>query len=302
MDFLINSELLDLGSAKFIDYIVDFGVLLALLLLLKVITTHLMDISSMKTLTEDDNQAAGISFAGILFSMAIILSGVSADDPAYSIMGEIILMSGYGVLGIVLIFLTKIIHDLYMLTSIDLSGSIKRGNISAAIASTGNLIATALIIRALMMWVDADTLVGLIGVAMGYVIVQIVLLVSTKMRNKSISGDKTIESEIKEGNVGIALQYAGHRIGIAFAMAASTGISVYMGDTLIDIAISVITWIIITFIFIMIQAILSKILHATILHKMNTEHEIIEDNNGAIGMVSGTLYIVAGLVMYGLFG
>jgi len=303
IEFLTTNELLDLGSARLTDYLIDFGILFVLLLLLSMITKKVTGISTVKILAEDDNTAAGISYAGILLSLAIILSGASGGDAGDTTATEIMLMSSYGLLGIVFVFTTRYIHDKFMLPHVDLHSSIISGNVAASIASVTNLIASAIIIRGLMLWVDADTFTGLLAIFIGYFISQIMFYLLTKYRNKLISSTgRTIEAEIDEGNVGIALQYGGHRIGMAFAVVASTGLAVYVGSTFMDIIISLGAWLSIAIMLMLLQYLLSVILHKSMLSGIDTRKEIIEDNNVAVGMVEGTLFVVVGLILFGLFG
>lgn len=254
-------------------------------------------ITSTKELTEKDNPAFGISMAGVVFAVTIILTGAIYGDPIYTMQESVISVGLYGVVGIILMAVTRIIFNKIALPSISIRNEIVKGNVAAGIVDAGNVIATAIIIRAMMMWVDANTVDGILAILTGFVISQVLLTVTTILRikrlNKKIENN-SLQNEFKAGNAAIALRFAGRKIGTAFAVAAASHLLVF---ELYDMPMLLLIWAGASVMMIAILSILSFVATKIIFAGINVEDEVLRQRNLALGAVSCIIYISLGLLL-----
>ena len=257
------------------------------------ITSH---INSTKELTEKDNPAFGISMAGVVFAVTIILSGAIYGDPIYTMQESVISVGLYGVIGIVLMAITRIIFNKIALPSVAIKDEIKKGNVAAGIIDAGNVIATAIIIRAMMMWVDANTISGLFAILTGFVISQVLLTGTTILRIKRLNNKitNTLQEEFKSGNVAISLRFSGRKIGTAFAIAAASNRLIF---ELYDVPSLLAIWAGVSIIMIGVLTMLSYVANKIILAGINVEDEVIRQRNVALGAVQCVIYICLGLLL-----
>jgi uncharacterized membrane protein YjfL (UPF0719 family) len=254
-------------------------------------------INASKELVKKYNAAFGISMAGVVLGITIVLTGAIYGDPIHNLMGSVIAVGLYGIIGIVLMALTRIIFDKICLPKISIRDQIVQGNVAAGIIDAGNVIATALVIRAVMVWVQTNTLEGIGAVLLGYIISQVLLTLATYLRVKWSSAKlngKSLGEEFEGGNVAIALTFAGRRIGTAFAITAASNIMVY---ELFDIQTMLAAWAVVSIIMILLLKLLSFIADSIILYKVDVEDEVINQSNLAIGAVQSIIYVSLGLLL-----
>lgn len=258
------------------------------------ITSH---INSTKELTEKDNPAFGISMAGVVFAVTIILSGAIYGDPIYTMEQSVISVGLYGIIGITLMAITRIIFNKIALPSVTIREEIVKGNVAAGIIDAGNVIATAIIIRTMMMWVDANTINGLFAILIGFVISQVLLTSTTILRIKRLNNkitNNSLQNEIKSRNIAIALRFSGRKIGTAFAIAAASSRLIF---ELYDLPSLLAIWAGVSVIMIVLLSLLSFIANKIILAGINVDDEVIRQRNIALGAVQCVIYICLGLLL-----
>lgn len=258
------------------------------------ITAH---INATKELTGKDNPAFGISMACLVMAVTIILSGAIYGDPIYTMEESVISVGLYGALGIILMAVTRIIFNKIASPSAVIKKEILKGNIAAGIVDGGNMIATAIIIRAMMMWVDANTINGILAILTGFAISQVLLTTTTLFRIKSLNykvEKNSLQEEFKSGNVAIALRFSGRKIGTAFAIAAASNRLVF---ELYDLPSLLAIWAGASVVMIMILGILSFVANKVIFAGINVDEEIIKQRNIALGVVQCVIYICLGLLL-----
>jgi len=257
-------------------------------------TSH---INALKELTEKDNPAFGISMAGMVLAVTIVLSGAIYGDPIYTMQESVISVGLYGIIGIILMALTRIIFNKIALPSVKIKDEIIKGNVAAGIIDAGNVIATAIIIRAMMMWVSANTTSGLFAILTGFIISQILLTATTLIRikrfNKKTQTD-TLQDEFKSGNVALALRFSGRKIGTAFAVAAASSRLVF---ELYDLPSLLGIWAGVSVIMIGLLTALSFVANKIILAGINVEDEVMRQRNIALGAVQCVVYICLGILL-----
>lgn len=251
-------------------------------------------------LTQKDNGAFGISLAGVVFGVTLVLTGVIPNSWAMDLQGSIIAVGVYGVVGIVLMALTRVIFDRIALPRISIRDEIVKGNAAAAIVDAGNVIAAALVIRSVMTWITTNTLEGLKALLLIYVVSQVILTVIGMIHVRLFSmnnNGKSIQEEFSEGNVALALRFSGRRIGIAFAITAASHIMVY---EVYEVTSLLFAWTMISLIVVIALTLLSWLATRIILFGMDVNDEVIRQRNIALGAVQGVIYIALGLIVSSL--
>lgn len=245
----------------------------------------------------ENNLAFGVSFLGMVLGVTIVLSGAIYGDPVHNMMDSVISVGLYGIIGIALMWLTRIIFDKIALPKVSLRNEIEKGNIAAGILDAGNVIATALVVRAVMIWVETNTLDGIKAVLISYFVSQILLTLVSFIRfqhyNRKIN-DISLQDAFSKGNTAVALNFAGRRIETAFAITAASNIMVY---EIYDLSQMLIAWLGVSVIMIILVNILSWIADKVILLGINAKEEVFNKNNVELGAIQGMIYICIGLLL-----
>lgn len=291
-----------LHDASFIYYLIDLIVALGVLAGLRYFSGAVANVSLTEVLSVQDNFAMGISLAGAVTGVAIMLMGAVAGDAGGSPGAEVLLMLCYGVVGIALMWLTRRLFDRLSLPEISVHGQILAGNVAAGIVDAGNLIATAIVVRAVMSWVDGSSFFSILVVLIGYGISQGILYLATLYRSRVFDRNRpgeSLQKEIEAGNVALAVRFSGHRIGVGLAVTAASGISVYHPDAVI---VSLLVWSFMaagTFVGLTLITIFARFV---LLPGIDVAAEVIDQKNVAIGTLEASVFIAVGLLFVGLFG
>lgn len=284
---------------KYYNTIIIFNLLIVIGLFtaLRLFSGTIAHINASDELLKKDNPAFGISLAGATFAVTIMLSGTMYGTEDGDIFSSLISIGGFGILGIILMAITRIIFDKITLPRISLRNEIVKGNVAVAIADTGNVIAAAIIIRAIMIWVPVYSLEGVVAILGGYAISQVLMTVMTILRIrlfKALNKDNCLQEELRNGNSALALRFAGQKIGIAFSIAMAAQIVVYEEYDLLPILGA---WFFASLIVIMVWKILCVIAQAVILYGVDINKEVLEQKNIAVGALQAVIYISLGLLI-----
>jgi len=283
-------------------YAVDLLLIVAILAGIRKLSGAIGNVSSLDELTKKDNHAFGISIAGATLALAIMLMGVVSGEVGMNPAYEAFLILGYGGLGLILMWVTRKIFDNISLPKISIHKQIMEGNTAAALVDAGNMIATAIIIRAVMIWVDSNSWLGLALIIVGFLISQFLLLAATLYRRYVYArrhNGHGIHDEIEKGNVALALRFAGHRIGIALAVTAASGIVIFDHET---VTTPILIWGGTAIVMMMMLTLLAFITRKAILPKVDVAEEVDKQGNVAIGVIEAAVYVAIGFLLAGLFG
>ena len=268
----------------------NLAIAIALFTSIRLFSGAIAHIDSSRELFSKDNPAFGVSMAGVIFAITIMLGSALYGDPREDLLTSSIYLLAFGVLGITLMAVTRIIFDKIALPDISLREEIKKGNMAVAIADTGNVLAVAIILQALMIWVTDNSFEGLLALLVGYVISQFILTGATLIHRKLFSAiyeGRNIQEELLQGNVAMALSFAGRKIGTAFAISMAANVVVY---EIYDIKTIFLPWILASIGFVLVVQLLAFIAEKIILFRVNTIAEIIDDRNIAVGAIQGVIY------------
>lgn len=278
----------------------NFCIVIGLFASLRYFSGVISHVSATDELLRKDNPAFGVSLAAAVFSITIMLSGTMYGTPEGTLMETVVAVGLFGVLGIFLMALTRIIFDEITLPKVALRDEITRGNMAAAFADAGNMIASAIIIRGIMIWVPATTFEGMLVVLGGFAISQILLTLMTLMKIKMFPKffpGYDFEKEVDAGNTALALRFAGMKIGTAFAIMTAAQVVVYEEADMVRILSA---WAIASVVAVVIWKFLCFVSERLILFKVNIKQEILEQKNSALGLLQGVIYIALGMLISSL--
>jgi len=277
--------------------LLNFSIVIALFASLRLFSGTVAHINASDELLKKDNAAFGLSLAGVTFAITILLSGTIYGDMEGDMMSSAIAIGVYGVVGIILMAGARIIFDKMALPDISLREEISKGNIAVAICDAGNVLAAAIILRALMIWITDNTMGALAALLAGYALSQAVLTGATRLRLKIFSmthQNKSMQDELKKGNIALALSFAGRKIGTAFAISVAANLVVY---EVYDIKMFLMPWLAVSLAVMLILKLLSFVAERIILYRVNVYHEILEQRNIAIGALQGIIYLSLALLL-----
>lgn len=238
---------------------INLIMIMGFLFVFKYALSALTGVSFKDELANKDNPAFGITIAFSLLSFFIVMGAASTGDDLVPLSQEMMLMAGYGLGGMVMLFISKLLLDNVAMASFCIQEEIRKRNIAAATIDGSNVLATAIIIFTYMSWVKGTSLESLSLVAFGWIVSQVLLTGISFLRSaifKSKSG-KTLQQSIQDGNVGVAVRYSAYKI--AFGMTALTAsqhylfeidgehnlwaaTAIFITSTLLTLAIVALTW------------------------------------------------------------
>lgn len=269
------------------------------LIAIKFIIGMVSNVKMIDSLSLKNNPAMGISLGGIIFAVGIIMSGVIGGDAASDITKEIITVGVSGIIGIILVFSSRVIFDKISIPGFKMRDAIMQGNIAVSVIDAGNVIASALIIKSVFLVIDTTT-TNLIIIGLGsFIVSQLLLTIASYYRiffyNRAHG--RSLQDNIMKGNIALALRFSGFRIGMAFAISAALtlaplNIEIFASSLLIWLGVSLVQMVLVI--------IFSMICDKALLMGINTRDEVDNKHNIAVGATQAALTAVIGLIIFTL--
>ena len=298
------SELLNLSEVDIWTYqilLIDLAIAVLMIAGLRFIRGLVTNVDSTEELASKDNYAFGIAMAGGTVALALMLMGAVSGEPGATLVDELISVISYGVLGLILMWVGRLGQDKLVLTGIEIQAQIKQGNLSAALIDVANTIATGLVLRAVMIWVESDTWNGLIVVLAAFVITQVLLAAVTRYRLMVYSRrheGANLQVAFEAGNVALSARYLGHISGVALAVTAASGVAQYDTDNLV---VALGTWVGVTILFTVLVSVLAIFARKVILAGVDVVDEVDNQKNVGVAAIEAAIYISIGLFFTALF-
>jgi len=293
-------EITALNSDILIFLAVDLIIAIALLSAMRFVSGISANVNTTDELSKQDNFAFGISVAGSIAALGIVLTGAITGETAESLMMEIIGMLAYGILGLVLIKVGRVVHDKFALNKLNKTEQIIAGNLTIGIVDAAGAIATAIVIRAVLMWVyglDVNTLVAILS---GFVVSQAMLVIATRLKErqyaKNNQGD-SLQEAFSNGQVALAIRYAGQVISTALAVTAASYFFSYSPETLV---VNLIGWLVFGVLMTLLVAMLTFVAKKIILWGINLVEEVDQQHNIGVASIEMAISISIALILTGL--
>jgi len=296
------SEFINVDLDLALYYLVDFIIAVAILSGMRYLAGTVASVSAVHEISQNDNKAFGISLAGAMVAVSIMLMGVVSGDAGYSLANEILTVVLFGVIGILLMWVTRIVFDRVSFPGLSIHDQIMQGNMSASLIDASNMIATAIIIKGAMTWVEGSLLMSLLAVVVSFIASQVIMTLATvyrvKVYQKRHKGAK-LHTAVEEDNVALALRFSAYRIGIAIAVSSAFTAVEYSPEVFISVFL---LWFAVALGLIMLLTVIAIIIRHAVLHRVNIGGEVGQQRNISVGVIEGSIYIVVGLLISGLIG
>lgn len=298
MDNLLN--ITDINQEILIILAIDIAVAILLLSAMKFVSGLSAKVNTTHELAQEDNFAFGISVAGSVAALGIVMTGAITGESAISYELEAIGMFSYGLFGLVLIKLGRIIHDKFALNRLDKMEEIRNRNITVGLVDAACVIATAIVIRAVLIWVDGLNVYTFVAIASGFIVSQIILVLVTRIREyfyKKNNQNDSLQDAFKEGQMALAIRYSGQIISTSLAVTAASYFLVYSPDTIIE---NLLGWLLFGVIMTLIMAILTTIAKRIILWGINLTEEVDHQHNVGVASIEMAISISIALILTAL--
>lgn len=289
-----------LSQELLIFLVIDITIAIVLLGAMRFISGLSANVNTTDELSKQDNFAFGISVAGSIAALGIVLSGAITGESASSYLMEAVGMTAYGVLGLILIKIGRIVHDRIALNKLNKTELIKAQNISVGIVDAAGVIATAIVIRAVLLWVNGLDVSTFIAIASGFVVAQAMLVIVTRIKEKQYAKNNQndcMQEAFENGQVALALRYAGHVISTALAITAASYFFVYSPDTLVS---NLLGWLVFGFVMTVLVFLLTYIAKRIVLMGINLVEEVDQQHNIGVAAVEMATSIAIALILTGL--
>lgn len=280
--------------------LIDLSIAMLLLTLMRFLLGWSANVNSTHELAERDNFAFGISTAGAIAALGIVLTGAITGEAAHNYTTEAIGLTAYGVCGIILIKLGRFLHDKIALNEVNKTESIIGGNVSVAIVDAGASIATAIIIRATLLWAEDLTLVTFIAIFSSFVISQLMLVLLTRWREHNFAKrnqGNSMQQALKQGNIALAVRHTGYMIAMGLSFNAASHFIEFSPHAYVS---NLIAWLIFSLIMLIVLSILQNIVKSVVLSKIDRAAEIEQQHNVGLASIEMAISIAVALILTAL--
>jgi uncharacterized membrane protein YjfL (UPF0719 family) len=299
MELLIN--LLPLSSELPIYLAIDIIIAILLLLAVRSLPRLFKRISVREELGERDNFAFGISMAGRMLSLTIVLSAVVGRHVGMGYDVAALSMLLFGTLGIILVRIGRFVHDKMVLNRIDRAEMISQKNVSVALVDALSAIASAIIIKSIIEWaqgIDAD---AFIAVFSGALVVLAVLLFATRLyeyRYSKNNQNHSFQQTLCSGQIALAIQHGGNLVGIAIAVSAAGKVLEYRPEAYVS---NITGWLFVGLCLAAVLMALISLCKRIVLYGVKWKSEVSLQHNIGIASIEAALAIGIALLFNSIF-
>ncbi|MXR69782.1 DUF350 domain-containing protein [Shewanella insulae] len=279
---------------------IDLTIAIILLTAMRYLQGWTVKVNSTHELSERDNFAFGISTAGAVAGLGIVLTGAITGEAAESYLIEAIGMSAYGIFGLILIKLGRFLHDKVALNEIDKNAMILKGNISVAIVDATAAIATAIIIRSVLLWAEDLTLNTFIAIFSAFAISQLMLVLLTRLRERSYAkrhDDSSMQEALTKGHTALAIRHSGYMLAMALSFNAASHFIVFMPTAYVT---NILGWLTFSVIMLLALSLLLALVKKLVLANINLKAEVEEQHNIGIATVELAISVAIALILTSL--
>ncbi|MCO4797828.1 MAG: DUF350 domain-containing protein [Colwelliaceae bacterium] len=293
-------EITGLNQDLAIYLAIDISIAILLLGAMKFISGLSAQVNATDELSKEDNFAFGVSVAGSIAALGIVLTGAITGENAPSYQMEIIGMLSYGILGLILIKVGRVIHDRLALNQIDKTAQIKNRNITVGLVDAAGVIATAIVIRAVLLWVNGINVNTFIAIIAGFIVSQAMLVLVTRIKERQYANNNqndSLQEAFANGQVALAIRYAGQVISTALAVTAASHFLEYNPETLVS---TLTAWLVFSVVMTVLVALLTTIAKSIVLWGINLVEEVDQQHNIGVASVEMAISISIALILTAL--
>lgn len=300
MDSLV--KLVPLGRDLGVYLAIDVSIALVLLVVMKWLTGAMRDNSVSEELGVKDNFAFGISVAGGMLSLCIVLSSVVGRHVGQGYNEAATGMVTFGVIGILLVKFGRFAHDKLVLNRLDTHAMISERSVSVALVDAASLVASAIVLRNIMVWVDGSDMNAIIAIITGFSVVLTMLLVMTRifeMRYAKENQNDSFQGALRKGQLALAIEHSGNLLGTAMIVSAAKNLLIYEPMGYVS---NVTGWLMVSVTLAVALHVLVLLNKKVILFGMNFRQEVDQQHNVGVASLGFTLSIGTAMIINGVLG
>ncbi len=276
-------------------------IVFAVLAVVRVLYGAALGVKTARELARKDNAAYGVGLAGATLGVAIMLTGAAEGGFAATLSEEASVVAVYALVGLALMWLTRLIVDRVALPTLSVGAEIRNENVPIAVVEAGNLVATAVMVRAVMQWSSGSLAAALVAVLAGYVVIQIIVTLTTFYRvwlfGRRNPG-RRFSDTVRQGNLALALRFVGFQMGVALAVTAASHLVAY--DPGASPVVQALVWGLCSAALAVVLLLLALCAERVILHRIDVSEEVDRQRNVGVGLTEAAVYIAIGLLLNGL--
>lgn len=294
-------KLMPLSKDLWIYIAIDFSLVLVLLLVLRFIQSKVAAVDVKKEMSERDNFAYGIGMSGGLLALCIVMSGVIGRHigEGYDTAAKGILLFGF--VGIILVRLGRFIHDKLVLNRIDTPDLLAQKNIAVALVDASSAVASAIILRSMILWVEGNNANAVIAIVSGFFVVLTMFILLTRIyewRFARSNQNDSFQGVLKKGQLAVAIDHIGNVFGTAIVVTSAADILVYSPQAYVS---NMTGWLIVSVALSLSLLVLVGISKHALLFGVNINKEIDMHQNVGVACVGFVLNIGFALLTVALF-
>jgi len=248
-------------------------------------------------LSKKDNFAYGVSMAGGVAAMGIALSGAITGELAGSYTIELFGMLVYGFIGLLLIKAGRYIHDKFALPQFNKQEQILQRNLSVGIVDGASVIATAIVVRAALIWVEGIDIQTFIALLSAWIVSQVMLVLITRIFEWRFARHNgvTFQARLESGQLALAIRYSGYLISTAMSVTAASYFIIYDVQ---NIWSGILQWVLMSILLMIALTILTGLAKMIVLWGIDRREEVEDQENIGIATIElATSFSIALLLM-----
>lgn len=295
-------KLVPLSEELLVYLAMDVGIALVLLMIMKWLTGALRKYSVTEELGVKDNFAFGISIAGSMLSLCIVLSSVVGRHVGVGYQEAAIGMVTFGAAGILLVKLGRFAHDKLVLNQVDTHEMIAQRSVSIALVDAASLVASAIVLRNIMLWVDGSDMNAMIAIVTGFSVVLTMLLVMTRIlefRYAKNNQNDAFQGALEKGHLALAIEHAGNLLGTAMIVSAAKNLLMYSPSGYVS---NITGWLIVSVCMAIALHILVLISKQIIMFGMNYRTEVDQQHNVGVASLGFALSLGNAMIINAILG
>jgi hypothetical protein len=279
---------------------IDIAIALLLLGVIRFLSGVPNGINVTHELGEKDNFAFGISVAGRMLALCMVLSAVVGRHIGLGFEVAAMGTTLFGAIGIILIKIGRIAHDKIVLHLVDKELAIRERNTSVAIVDASSAIASAIIIYGMINWVDGSDTNAIVGILSGFFIVLAILLLTTRLyeiRFARNNQNDSFQGMLRKDNFALAIQHSGNLIATAIVVSTAGSLLNYEAQTYVS---NLTGWLVCGVAASLALAIVVGIAKRVVLFGLNWKEEVDMQGNVGLACIEWVLSVGIALIALGL--
>ena len=295
-------KLVPLTEELLIYLAMDVAIALALLMVMKWLTGAFRKTSVTDELGVKDNFAFGISIAGGMLSLCIVLSSVVGRHVGMGYKDAAVAMLTFGLVGIILVKFGRFAHDKLVLNKVDTPEMIAERSVSVALVDAASLVASAIVLRNIMLWVNGSDMNAVIAIITGFAVVLTMLLVMTRILEFRYARDNqndSFQGALEGGQIALAIEHAGNLLGTAMIVSAAKNLLIYEPTGYVS---NVTGWLVVSVGLTIALHLLVLANKKIILFGMNFRQEVDQQHNIGVAALGFTLSIGNAMIINAVLG